>query len=127
MISSKFIHETKEKRERTGKQYADWILLHPEGVTVAQVTEHFKKKDKNTVRGLLQKTPNIYVSHWTRNSKNLPQAIFKAVREGEPVPETVKNLNSIHAMDVRLSNAGYIRQGLTVIRGPWPSTTGVTA
>jgi hypothetical protein len=121
MISNKFIHGHKEKRDRTSKQYADWIMTQPQGVTVAQVTEHFKKKDKNTVRGLLQKTSNIYVSHWTRNSKNLPLAIFKAVKEGEPVPETVNNLKRISVLDARLITIGHVHQGLTVIRGPWPT------
>ena len=120
MISPKYVRDFKTKRELTGKQYAEWIMTQPEGVSARQVKEHFKRLDTNVVRTSLYRTPNVYISHWHRATKGHPQAIFKAVPEGEPVPESAKSLECFNGVDNRLLDMGHVRQGLTVIRGPWP-------
>ena len=120
MISNKYVHLCQKKRESLSKQYAEWIMTQPEGVSARQVKEHFKRLDTNVVRTALYRTPNVYVSHWHRATKGHPQAIFKAVPEGHPVPKSAKGLNCLNGVDNRLLDIGYVRQGLTVIRGPWP-------
>jgi hypothetical protein len=124
MISNKYVRENREKRNVQQKEYAEWVLSQPDGVTANQVREHFKKLDTNSVRTSLQRAPNVYIAYWNRATKGHPQAIFKAVKEGDPVPESAKSLDCFNAVDNRLLDRGYVRQGLTVIRGPWPSNNG---
>ena len=127
MISHKYIRDFDNSREVTGQQYVKWILSQPEGVTPKQVKNHFKRLGINSVRKILHNTPNVYVSHWHKGGKGLPQAVFKAVAEGEIVPVSAENLSSLKSMDKRLLMIGHVHQGLTVIRGPWLSNGRVEA
>ena len=115
----------------TAQRLRDLLIANPEGMTVHDLREHMHTTTQN-VRQALSKTWGCYVAEYRKNTNGPATAIWKCVTVPESAqrpstkwtPEFQRKYNREWAAKKKAKVAAapaYQPQGLTVIRGPWPT------
>lgn len=111
------------------------LLRHPDGMTVSRLTILTKATDKS-VRHSLGSMPDVYIDRWEFPRQGPLAAVYCAVEVPEDCPRPAGRKRSEEEM--KEYHRGYTaawhkrkteeakvevreRQGLTTIRGPWPT------
>lgn len=118
------------KRRNIKQEISDALNKYPDGLTMIELACVIKA-DYETVRVTIQRArpAGVYIDKWVRVSKGPCSAIFKIVPvpDDAPKPErsthdevVVRNVVKPMSKDEKRLNA-LPTQGLTQIRGPWPT------
>lgn len=125
-------------RRNIQKEIVDALAKYPDGMTVWEISEAMQC-DYETVRTALKRhrPVGVYIDKWVLISNGPPSAIYKAIIIAVPddAPKPTERLPRIDRDRIKLTRVSGQRkkskaqealdrlptQGLTVIRGPWPT------
>ena len=118
-------------RRNIKQEISDALNKYPDGLTMIELACVIEA-DYETVRVTIQRNrpAGIYVDRWVRVSKGPHSAIYKIVSVPEDAPRPDRSTDEEVVVRKRVGPKSkdqlridaLPRQGLTQIRGPWPTT-----
>jgi hypothetical protein len=117
------------KRRNIKQEITDALIRHPDGLTMLELGVAIKA-DYETVRVTLQRNrpQGVYISEWVRVSKGPHSAVYKMVNLIADSPRPPRSTHDVVVERSRVTPTkaapapiNHKPQGMTQIRGPWPT------
>lgn len=93
------------------------LRANPEGMTIGKLMTAASAWD-HSVRKALDSMPDVYIAGWVKPRQGAAAAIYCAVAVPADCPRPAREKRAPQERKIKATPKG---QGLTAIRGPWPT------